>query len=104
MHCLILVAAILSTGGNLGLDRYSGDNRSACPAAQFSSDSIEPVLMPRMPSEATSRLRSYHPLLDGLVSLARPIREKLRDLSFWNLRPEYRGGDLCISWEFEFSL
>jgi len=67
-------------------------------------DRAEPSLLPGMPVERTSELRSFHPLLSELISLARPIREKLREIELWNLRPDYRHGEFCISWEIEFSL
>lgn len=104
MSALITLVLVLSAGHGLGLGRTLAADAGAPPRDSQPADSIEPALMPRMPSEATSQLRSFHPLLDGLVTIAEPIREKLRELSFWNLRPDYRRGDFCISWEIEFNL
>lgn len=94
---------LLSAAPDLGLDAGIGRQRTAQEQAG-EQERPEPILFPGMPVERTSELRSFHPLLSELIGLARPIRQKLREIELWNLRPDYRHGEFCISWEIEFSL
>ena len=93
---LVPAAPDLGLGGGLGRSQDEQQNEE--------DQRPEPILLPEMPGEKTSELRSFHPLLSDLIGLARPIREMLREIDLWNLRPDYRHGEFCISWEIEFSL
>jgi hypothetical protein len=103
MPLLLAVLLLAAPGADLGLGRSSVPEPARAERDE-ADEHPRPVLLPGMPVEETSELRSFHPLLSDLVTLARPIREKLRDLELWNLRPDYRDGEFCISWEIRFSL
>lgn len=103
MISILTLLLLVPAAPELGLDSGVG-GPPAAPDQADESEGPEPILFPGMPVERTSKLRSFHPLLSGLMELARPIREKLRDIELWNLRPDYRYGEFCISWEIEFSL
>jgi|GEM_PF-5421670 len=101
---LVFTLLLLVPGApDLGLEGGMGHLRAAEDQTE-ERERPAPSLLPGMPVERTSELRSFHPLLSELIGLARPIREKLREIELWNLRPDYRHGEFCISWEIEFSL
>ncbi len=104
MALVLALLMFVPSGPNLGLDRGTDPSQPQASEEGREQDGREPVLLPGMPVERTSELRSFHPLLAELVSLASPIRDRLRDMEFWNLRPDYRHGEFCISWEIDFSL
>ena len=104
MAALVCACLLFTSTPGLGL----GQGRVALSISTLSESGddsgAKPMLLPEMPGEETARLRGTHPLLRELVGLARPIRETLREINLWNLRPDYRRGGFCISWEFSFSL
>ena len=103
MTLVFALLLLVPAAPDLGLGEGLEGSREAQQQGE-EQERPEPVLFPGMPVERTSELRSFHPLLTELIGLARPISEKLREIELWNLRPDYRHGEFCISWEIEFSL
>jgi hypothetical protein len=104
MAFLMAILLASAAGPGLGIRGSLAMEPGAAAHEAADSEGAGPVLLPAMPMESTARLRRLHPLLEDLAAIARPIRETLRSVSLWNVRPDYRNGEFCLSWELNFSL